>query len=51
MGETGYEIKGDAIVSSDGMRTVTATLYRKGDRIVGTRDVDQGRVNYEIAVK
>ncbi|UCH75373.1 MAG: DUF3604 domain-containing protein [Rhodospirillales bacterium] len=51
MGETGYEIKGDAIVSSDGMRTVTATLFRKGDRIVATRDVDQGRVNYEIAVK
>ena len=48
MGEGGYEIKDDTIVSSDGLRTITSTLYRKGDRILAARDVDNNRVNYEV---
>ncbi len=51
LGEAAYEIRGDAIVSSDGLRTISSTLYRKGDRIVGARDVDNGAVNFELTVK
>jgi hypothetical protein len=51
MGEADYEIKDNTIVSTDGLRTITSTLYRKGDRIVGARDVDAGSVNFEVTVK
>lgn len=51
MGETDYEIKDDKVVSSDGLRTITSTLYRKGDRIVAARDIDNGAVNFELSVK
>ena len=51
LGEAAYEIKDNAIVSSDGLRTIKSMLYRKDDRIVATRDVDNGAVNYELSVK
>jgi hypothetical protein len=51
MGEAGYEISGNTIVSSDGLRTITSTLYRKDKAIIAARDVDGGRVNFEIKVK
>lgn len=51
MGEAGYEIRDDSIVSSDGLRTITSTLYRKGDQILAARDVDNGQINYEVIVK
>ena len=48
MGESGYEVIGNEIVTTDGLRTITSTLYRKGERIVGARDVDAGRANFEV---
>ncbi len=51
MGKADYEIRNNTIVSSDGIRTITSTLYRKGDRIVAARDVDGGVVNFEINIK
>jgi hypothetical protein len=51
MGESDYEIRDDSIVSTDGLRTITSTLYRKGDRIVAARDVDGGAVNFEVTIK
>ena len=51
MGEAGYEIKNNTIVSTDGLRTIKSNLYRKGDRIVAARDVDGGAVNFELSFK
>lgn len=51
MGEADYEIRDNTIVSTDGLRTITSTLYRLGNRIVGARDVDGGAVNFEVTVK
>ena len=51
MGEAGYEIKDNTIVSTDGLRTIKSNLYRKGDRIVAARDVDGGAVNFELSFK
>ena len=48
MGETGYEIVDDTIVTSDGLRTIVSRLYRNGDSILGARDVDAGRANFEV---
>lgn len=51
VGEAAYEIKDNAIVSTDGMRTIKSMLYRQGSRIVAARDVDDGVVNYELRIK
>ncbi len=51
MGETGYEIVGDTIVTSDGLRTITSTLYTNGEKILAARDVDAGRVQFEVTVR
>ena len=51
MGKADYEITDNAIVSTDGLRTVTSTLYQKGDRILAARDVDGGKVKFELSVK
>ncbi len=51
MGESGYEISGDAIITSDGLRTITSTLYQKDGKIVAARDVDAGRVKFEITAR
>ncbi len=51
LGEAAYEIKDNAIVSTDGLRTIKSAVYRKGDRIVAARDADNGAVNYELSVK
>ena len=51
MGAAGYEIVGDTIVSSDGLRTVTATLYQKDGEILAARDTDGGKVKFRIQVK
>jgi len=51
LGEAAYEIKDNAIVSSDGLRTIKSMLYRKDDRIVAARDVDNGAVKFELSVK
>jgi hypothetical protein len=48
MGESGYAIVGDTVITSDGMRTITSKLYRKDDKIVAARDVDSGRANFEV---
>lgn len=50
MGDAGYEIVGDTIVSSDGLRTITSTLYTDGKKILAARDVDNGRVQFEVIV-
>jgi hypothetical protein len=51
IGEAAYEIRDNAIVSTDGLRTITSTLYRLGTRIVAARDIDNGTVNYELSIK
>ena len=51
MGESGYAIEGDTIITTDGLRTITSTLYRKDDQIVAARDVDAGRANFEVSVE
>lgn len=44
-------IKGDKVVASDGIRTFISRLYIKGNKILGVRDVDNGRVYLQIMVK
>jgi len=44
-------IKGDKVVASDGICTFVSQLYIKGDKILGVRDVDNGRVYLKIMVK
>ena len=48
LGATGYELVGDTVVSSDGIRTVVSTLYTDGERILAARDVDKGQVLFEV---
>ena len=51
MGEADYEIRDDMIVSTDGLRTISSRLYRKGDRILAARDVDGGTIKFEVSIK
>lgn len=50
-GPVEYSVKGDAIVTTDGIRTHISTLYKKDDDILGIRDVDNGQVNFRITIK
>ena len=51
MGDSGYELVGDTIVTSDGLRSITSTLYTNGEKILAARDVDSGRVQSEVIVR
>ena len=51
MGDAGYEIVGDTIVTSDGFRTITSKLYTDGETILAARDVDGGRVQFEVSAR
>ncbi|MDJ0655787.1 MAG: DUF3604 domain-containing protein [Xanthomonadales bacterium] len=51
MGSIGYEVVGNTIVTSDGVRRITTTLYSEGDRILAARDVDNGRILYEVRMR
>jgi len=44
-------IKGNKIITTDGLRTYMSTLYRKGDMIFGVRDIDHETVNFQIIIK
>ncbi len=44
-------IKGNKIVTTDGVRTYMSTLYKKGDIIYGVRDIDHKTVNFQIIIK
>ena len=48
IGDATFEIEGDRVISSDGVTTVAASLLRKGEKIYAARDIDRGRVNFEI---
>ncbi|NNE47099.1 MAG: DUF3604 domain-containing protein, partial [Rhodothermales bacterium] len=48
LGATGYEIVDDTVVSSDGLRTVVSTLYTDGETIYAARDIDKGKVMFEV---
>jgi len=48
IGNATYAIDGNQVISKDGVTTVATSLFRKGDTIYAARDVDRGRVNFEI---
>lgn len=50
IGDATFEISGDQVISSDGVTTVATTLYQKDATIYAARDIDRGRVNYEIVL-
>jgi len=41
-------IKGNKIITSDGVRTYKSTLYKKDKTIYGVRDIDHDSVNFQI---
>ena len=44
-------IKGNKIVTSDGVRTYMSTLYKKQNTIYGVRDIDHDTVNFQIIIE
>jgi len=44
-------IKGNKIVTSDGVRTYMSTLYKKQNTIYGVRDIDHNSVNFQIIIE
>ena len=43
-----YTVEGDFIVVRDDIRRYQVKVYRKGERIYGTRDIDNGKVYFEV---
>jgi len=43
-------IKGNKIITSDGIRTYKSTLYKKDNLIYGVRDIDHDSVNFQIII-
>ena len=50
MGQATFEIEGNQVISSDGVTTVSTSLFQKGEKIYAARDIDRGRVNFEIVL-
>jgi len=47
-GDVKFAIEGNKIITTDGVRTYIATLYKKGINIYGVRDVDHESVDFQI---
>lgn len=45
-----FSIEGNKIITTDGVRTYISTLYKKGQKIYGVRDVDHESVNFQILI-
>lgn len=43
-----YSVDGDYIVVSDGTRSYKVAVYRKGEAMFGARDIDNGRVYFQL---
>ena len=43
-----FTIKGDTVMTTDGVRSYTSKLYKKGNVILGVRNVDNGKVYFQI---
>ncbi|RDH82702.1 MAG: hypothetical protein DIZ80_10505 [endosymbiont of Galathealinum brachiosum] len=50
-GSIKFSIGGNKIISTDGVRTYMSSLYKKGNKIFGVRDIDHDIVNFEIISK
>lgn len=46
-----YSIKDNKVISSDGLREYEIKLYQKNNIIFGARNIDSGRVSFEIKIK
>lgn len=46
-----FTINGDTVITTDGIRSYISTLYKKGDVILGVRDIDNGRVYFQVKLK
>lgn len=44
-------IKGNKIITTDGVRTYISILYKKKDLIYGVRDIDHETVNFQIIIE
>ena len=44
-------VKGNKIITSDGVRTYMSTLYKKQNIIYGVRDIDHDSVNFQIIIE
>jgi len=44
-------IKGNKIITTDGIRTYMSTFYKKDNIIYGVRDIDNETVNFKIIIK
>lgn len=50
-GINAFTIKGNTFITTDGIRSYTSTLYKKGDVVLGVRNVDNGRVYFQVKLK
>lgn len=50
-GFNAFTIKGDTVITTDGVRSYISTLYKKDNVILGVRNVDDGRVYFQIKSK
>ncbi len=50
-GINAFTIKGNTVITTDGVRSYASTLYKKGDVVLGVRNVDNGRVYFQIKLK
>lgn len=50
-GKIERKVVGDALVATDGVRTYNYTLYEKDDRMFAVRDIDAGKVFFEVQLQ
>lgn len=46
-----FTINGDTVITTDGIRSYTSTLYKKSDVILSVRDIDNGRLYFQVKLK
>ena len=46
-----FTIKDNTVISTDGVRHYSSTLYQKGNTIFGARDIDNNKINFQIKIK
>lgn len=50
-GEPDYQVSGDKLIATDGVRTYQIRFYEKQGKMFGARDIDNNNVFFEIVIK
>lgn len=46
-----FTINADTVFTTDGVRSYISTLYKKDEMILGVRNIDNGRVYFQVKLK